>query len=184
MIVSKGGFGVLTAIFGWFAVYLLTYGIPREKKRTRLASRAVGAFVGLNWGVANWDTLLKYINKVSTSVTDPIIGKNTGFYLFGLPFYDTLYDLLILLSLVGVAATVFSIFIRIRAGDIDFEPPEEHEGAKYRPLFVSGTWGKSDSSRHPDRSRRFSRRWNNWHGRQAGMISRRRLSWLSERCVM
>ncbi len=35
----------------------------------------------------NWDTWLRYHNKVPFGVTDPIFGEDAGFYVFTLPFY-------------------------------------------------------------------------------------------------
>jgi uncharacterized membrane protein (UPF0182 family) len=152
VIFSKIGFAALGAAFGGVVVYGLTLAIPKEKKRTRIASRLVAVFIGGNWGAASWDTVLKFFNRVSTDVKDPILGADTGFYLFSLPFYDSLYNLFFLLVLVAILSSCFSAFFRVRSGNIDFNPPEavpDQVRDLYRPVFISGAvflfvlaWGK------------------------------------------
>ncbi len=98
VVFAKIGFTVVGALCSWIAIYLLTFSIPREKKYERLSSQIIGACIGGFWGFSKWDVILRYWNRVSTDINDPIIGKDSGFYLFVLPFYDILYILLLLLS--------------------------------------------------------------------------------------
>jgi hypothetical protein len=70
----------------------------------RATPAAIAALVGLGWGSTHWSTVLRFIERVETGVTDPIFGKDTGFYLFALPLYDAVYGLLLMavfLALVG-----------------------------------------------------------------------------------
>ncbi len=56
----------------------------------RLAMWGVPAFFGFFAGFAasaQWETTMLWLNGVQTDVTDPEFGMDTGFYLFGLPFY-------------------------------------------------------------------------------------------------
>ena len=46
-------------------------------------------FFGLAGG-AQWDTLLRWLNAVPFGVTDPVFGKDVGFYFFTLPVLDFL----------------------------------------------------------------------------------------------
>ena len=79
---------------------------------SRLASRlafpaalAIGAFMGLRaWGA--WDMFLRYRYQVPFGETDPIFGRDIGFYFFTLPALEALAGLLltlVLVSLIGAA---------------------------------------------------------------------------------
>ncbi|MGH9198650.1 MAG: UPF0182 family protein, partial [Acidimicrobiia bacterium] len=55
----------------------------------------VAVFVGFSAGVgagATWRTLLLYLNRVRFGETDPQFGKDVGFYVFELPFFDQALD--------------------------------------------------------------------------------------------
>ncbi|MCM3503414.1 UPF0182 family protein [Microbacterium sp. P26] len=56
----------------------------------RLAMWGIPIFFGFFAGFAasaQWETTWLWFNGVSTAVTDPQFGLDTGFYLFGMPFY-------------------------------------------------------------------------------------------------
>ncbi|CAD7777130.1 hypothetical protein FHEFKHOI_02063 [Candidatus Methanoperedenaceae archaeon GB50] len=57
---------------------------------------------------ARWSTVLLYLNKASFGAVDPIFGKDIGFYIFTLPFVNTILNyliaLFILISLVLILA--------------------------------------------------------------------------------
>ncbi|WP_458933060.1 UPF0182 family protein, partial [Enterococcus faecium] len=58
----------------------------------RLAMWGIPIFFGFFAGFAasaQWETTWLWFNGVSTSTTDPQFGLDTGFYLFGLPFYTS-----------------------------------------------------------------------------------------------
>ncbi|HUQ41111.1 MAG TPA: UPF0182 family protein, partial [Candidatus Limnocylindrales bacterium] len=48
-------------------------------------------FFGLA-GSGQWDELLRYVNAIPFGVTDPVFGKDVGFYFFTLPVLDFLRD--------------------------------------------------------------------------------------------
>ena len=48
----------------------------------------IGILAGL-WGSSLWHQILVFSNAVTTGVEDPILGKDVAFYLFKLPFYET-----------------------------------------------------------------------------------------------
>ena len=50
---------------------------------------------------------MKYIYGVSTEIRDPILQRDTGFYLFTLPFYDSLYWGLLWTAAIALAAAVY-----------------------------------------------------------------------------
>jgi uncharacterized membrane protein (UPF0182 family) len=54
-----------------------------------LASIVLALFAG-NWGALRWEEVLLFTNKVNVGTVDPVIGKDIGFYLFSLPFWEVL----------------------------------------------------------------------------------------------
>jgi len=117
---AVAGFAVAGLILGWGLVHLLSYAIPKEKGRMRLWIRIGGGLIGLLWGVANWETIWIFFNRVSTSLSDPVLGRETGFYLFTLPFLDSLHGLLFFLFLFVLAA-VFMISVGSGQSRLDVE---------------------------------------------------------------
>lgn len=78
-------------------------GRPDPFDRYRVALRpfvgwirlGVSLFVGLSAGVAassSWQTFLMWANRVSFGARDPQFDKDIGFYVFELPFLDTISD--------------------------------------------------------------------------------------------
>jgi len=60
-----------------------------SKPFSLLLSAVVGIFGGL-WGSGLWRQLLVFFHGIDTGTNDPILGKDVGFYLFSLPFYESL----------------------------------------------------------------------------------------------
>lgn len=52
-----------------------------------LMAAFIGFFGGI-WGSSFWSQTLIFLNSVNTGLKDPILGKDAGFYLFKLPFYE------------------------------------------------------------------------------------------------
>ncbi|MEE4310250.1 MAG: UPF0182 family protein [candidate division KSB1 bacterium] len=126
------------AITGWITVFLLTSLLPQEKKYTKFVARIFGVLVGAATGFSNWELILRYVNRVSAGVAEPILGRDAGFYLFSLPFYDMLYDLFVLLSLIGFIAAFSAIFIRLSNRKIEFSGLEEKSNARaVRAIFIN-----------------------------------------------
>ncbi|MDO9068355.1 MAG: UPF0182 family protein [Deltaproteobacteria bacterium] len=48
------------------------------------------AFFAGNWGAMRWEEVLLFVNKMNVGTVDPVIGKDIGFYLFSLPFWEML----------------------------------------------------------------------------------------------
>jgi uncharacterized membrane protein (UPF0182 family) len=83
--------GIAGAVLGFLIIYLLTLGIPKKNKIIRVITRLVGvmlpAVIGEDPVGMKSEILVWCFNRIK----DPILGKDTGFYLFSLPFYDGLY---------------------------------------------------------------------------------------------
>jgi uncharacterized membrane protein (UPF0182 family) len=92
-----------------------------DKLPWRIIITAVALLVGLFIGFAqmdNWDTFLKWFHAVPFGRSDPLFGKDLGFYIFSLPVYELLRDwalLIIFLSAAGAAA------IYLLRGDINYQ---------------------------------------------------------------
>ena len=54
-----------------------------------LAAVLIGIFSGM-WGSSLWSQALVFQHAVETGMKDPILNKDIGFYLFKLPFYESL----------------------------------------------------------------------------------------------
>jgi uncharacterized membrane protein (UPF0182 family) len=80
-----------------------------------LVSGALALFVG-NWGALRWEDVLLFVNRVDVGTVDPIIGRDIGFYLFSLPFWEILKGYFSLV--IPVAAAVAGIVYYVRGGII------------------------------------------------------------------
>ena len=96
---------------------------------TPLAAWAIGGFalllaLGIGGAISGaWDTLLLWVNRVPFSatetVTDPVFGKDIGFFLFELPFFRLVQALLngLLLAALAVAGARY-IIAATRGGEV------------------------------------------------------------------
>jgi uncharacterized membrane protein (UPF0182 family) len=107
VVFAQGGFAVLGALVGGLGVFILTLPIPVQTPLARVWPALAGALSGALWGCWNWQIILKYIYGVSTEIRDPILQRDTGFYLFTLPFYDSLYWGLLWTAAIALAAAVY-----------------------------------------------------------------------------
>jgi len=89
-----------TFIGGGLIAYLLTINFSPEVKYLRLLTIFAGAlFTGIFW-FSNWDLVLKFLNRINTDLAEPVLNKDTGFYLFTYPFLKSLYYQLLVLTLI------------------------------------------------------------------------------------
>jgi uncharacterized membrane protein (UPF0182 family) len=100
-------FAALSALVGGLAVFILTLRISVQTPLARVWPALAGALSGALWGCWHWQIILQYIYGVSTGIRDPILQRDTGFYLFTLPFYDSLYWGLLWTAAIALAAGVF-----------------------------------------------------------------------------
>jgi uncharacterized membrane protein (UPF0182 family) len=107
VVISQGGFAALGALVGGLGVFILTLPIPAQSLLARISPAVAGALSGALWGCWNWRIILKYFYRVSTGIRDPILQRDTGFYLFTLPFYDSLYWGLLWSAAIALAAAVY-----------------------------------------------------------------------------
>jgi uncharacterized membrane protein (UPF0182 family) len=106
-VIAQGGFALLGGLVGGFAVFVLTLPIPVQTPIARFWLAVAGALSGALWGCWNWQIILMYIYGVSTGIREPILQRDAGFYLFTLPFYDSLYWGLLWTAVIALAAAVY-----------------------------------------------------------------------------
>jgi len=98
-------------IIGGLFVYLLTFSLKEKRQKIiRYLAVGVGALLSGIWMFSDWETFLKFIYRIPTSVTEPILNMQTGFYLFALPFLNKLYSTILILSIIALAASLITSF--------------------------------------------------------------------------
>lgn len=133
-------FGVGGAILGWAITYFLTRYIPKNRKITLNFVRLLGIISGGAWGLLNWDTILKFWDGVSTGLRDPILGLNTGFYLFTLPFLDSVYGILLFLSIICLIASLVVAYLGVNNQGVIIQLPQENllqSGKLYNSIYLN-----------------------------------------------
>ena len=142
VILAKTVFLVVGVLFGGLVLYTLTINLSSAKKYIKIIAILAGAFTGGGWGISNWEVILKFINAVPSDISDPVLNKNIGFYLFSLPFLNNIYGLLVSLSVIGLAACVITIFFWFDGKNILVQPPTGDDrtlSKTYKPLFINAS---------------------------------------------
>lgn len=80
---------------------------------------------GAIWGGQHIDTVLLYLYGSPTEVIEPVLGQDTGFYLFNLPFYDFVFWLLLP---VAIGALIAVLFVWETGGRITLRHLDEAQG--------------------------------------------------------
>src|SRR6266550_248703 len=70
--------------------------------------------------LSNWDVVLRFLYQAPYGESDPVFGKDIGFYLFSLPAYIALKNWLLLLLFFGTALAGAVYWAH---GDIELDPP-------------------------------------------------------------
>jgi uncharacterized protein len=75
-----------------------------------LASAVLALFAG-QWGALQWEDVLLFMNRVPVGTVDPVIGKDIGFYLFSMPFWEMLktFASFMLLATLLLSAVVYYV---------------------------------------------------------------------------
>lgn len=121
IVLSEWGLALLCALVGIVLIGLFSLILPKKRTPIRVGAMVVAAIVGFLWGFSKWHIILLFLNRVMTNVTDPILQMNTGFYLFSLPFYDSLYSLLALFSMIALFSAIVAEFFTVSQGEIEFK---------------------------------------------------------------
>ncbi len=130
---------LIAFFFSGLLVYLLTLTIHRSRKLIRNIAAVTGAVIGGIWWFGEWEVILKFFNAVETSSMDPVLGRNTGFYMFIFPFLSTLYSSILVICIISLIAVVLSkIEVTDDQRSMRFLPFEsDHNLKSFDSLFVS-----------------------------------------------
>jgi uncharacterized protein len=96
------------------------------------------ALIGLVSGLrasANWDTVLGYLNRVPFKTTDPLFGRDLGFFVFVLPFWRLLHGWATAL-VVGTFVLTLVIYVLQRSLVLTARGPRLAAGAKTHLLAL------------------------------------------------
>jgi uncharacterized membrane protein (UPF0182 family) len=100
-----------------------SYGLRPSPFVWRLLTVAVAVILGLliAWGeTGGWDLILRFIHQTSYSRNDPLFDKDIGFYLFSLPVYVAVKNLLLWILLLAALMAGSIYFLH---DDISLDPP-------------------------------------------------------------
>lgn len=97
----------------------LTGNLGRITAPTRLGVSLASAFVAGGWAAGGWDTILKFLHAAPTQLRDPVFELPVGFYLFHLPFYDLIYEVLAVTAAVAFLAVAVHAFVSLNQQDLD-----------------------------------------------------------------
>lgn len=128
--------GILIALV---VVKLLTRSIT-NRNFEKIFVYIITGFIGFNWGLSHWDTFLRYFHRVSTVISDPVLQKNTGFYLFVLPFLDAIQAIWIPVSLLCLLCALFCRLFAVRKGELIFDLPRKIKkdySNLYKPVYLT-----------------------------------------------
>jgi uncharacterized protein len=109
-----------------------TIGRPHLRLLLPLGAGLIGLAIAV-FETSNWDILLRFLFQAPYGESEPVFGNDVGFYLFTLPAYLALKNLLLVtIALSGAAAGV----VYWLHGDIDFEQRRRHVS---RPALAHGS---------------------------------------------
>ncbi len=127
-----------------------TFELPEGWTRTSAGSMiallvlAVAVMSGIGSG-ARWEVFLKYFHYQPFGLSDPIFGRDVGFYVFSLPFFEYIQNWLVVtvaLAIVGVLAVYAMDKAIAFAGRIAMLPHvRRHLSALGGVLLLALSWG-------------------------------------------
>lgn len=88
-------------------------------------SLVIGFFTGLV-GVANWQTVLQYLNSTSFNILDPIFGRDISFYFFSLPLLQMVIGFLLWIIFISLIGSALIYFSRGRYSFFNQKTPKTH----------------------------------------------------------
>jgi len=116
MLAAKVATTLLGAVAGGAGVGLLYRPLAAEFRWLWRGAVLTGAAIGAFVGFGSWDEALLFLNRVETGVAEPILGIDSGFYLFALPLLDRVFGLLVVVALLAFVASVLSLFVPYSEG--------------------------------------------------------------------
>jgi len=103
--------------------------LERFIKPIALTAAGILALFAGNWGAVQWEKLLLYLNSLPVGTSDPILGKDIGFYLFSLPFLELLQGFARVAALLGILLVSIVYFVN---GGLTLTPNGANVAGKVR----------------------------------------------------
>jgi uncharacterized membrane protein (UPF0182 family) len=100
-------------------------GIERVIKPLTIIAGVVMSIFAAQWGALRWEDFLLFKNSLAMGTNDPLLARDVGFYLFKLPFIESLNGfagITLVLTIIAVAANYFfrgGMFISERLISVD-----------------------------------------------------------------
>ncbi len=114
VLTTQVGLSLTAALAAALLVGLVTAPAARASKLSRYWPSIGAGLAGALWGAASWGEILLWRHGPTTELSEPILGRDTGFYLFKLPFYDRVFVLLVLVALFSLLGSAASLLGRSR----------------------------------------------------------------------
>jgi uncharacterized membrane protein (UPF0182 family) len=126
-------------ILGAVFIFLLTLGTDPGKKWIRISGILLGAVISGFWWSGKWEIILRFLHAVPAGIEEPVLGRDAGFYMFTLPFLDSIYWILLLLGILALLAVIIShTETSENRNSFRFLPFDSYYQLKrYDPLFLS-----------------------------------------------
>jgi hypothetical protein len=99
-------------IFGDTGFPVKTFSVDRSVKIASLIGGVVIAVLVSFYGASRWDEILFFINRINVGKSDPVFGRDIGFYLFSLPFVETMKSFAALTLVLTAVVTTANYFLR------------------------------------------------------------------------
>ncbi len=123
-------------IVGGVYIYLLTFSLKTSREKLiRYIAVFIGALLSGIWLFSDWEVVLKYIFRIQTSVIEPILNMQTGFYLFVYPFLKIIFSTLFSLTVIALIASLVASFKSEQNGGSNITLREDFN--KNESLFIS-----------------------------------------------
>jgi len=103
-IASKGFLSLLGGILAFVSLYFMI----GSSSSFIVPALLLGLYFGSKWGLEEWQTILLFLHRTPTQLQEPVLHRSTDFYLFVLPFLDSLFRLLLQISGIGLLAVIVS----------------------------------------------------------------------------
>jgi len=131
-----------TAAVGGLAAAVGVAALMWSVRRRRLVcvpAVAVGAIVGVLWGLGTWDGVALYAHRPPSELTEPVFGRSVSFYLFVLPFYGEVRGLIVWISVIALVAGLAGLFVWAEDGPLEIHYPAGARRGRRRPPVESGS---------------------------------------------
>ncbi|MGE5237505.1 MAG: UPF0182 family protein [Chloroflexota bacterium] len=99
---------------GQTVISLDVHSLSRWIKPLSVLSGVVVSFLVGVWGSSLWEEVLVFENSIAAGISDPIFGKDIGFYLFQLPLFEYLNGLAKLI--IGATLLIVAVTYFLRGG--------------------------------------------------------------------